>query len=125
MRKLFVSMILFLAITMIGCQKNNLDFSNDVSKIEVFEWESDTMMTTIDDNEVIDELVKKLNRANTSTTANMDYPLPDLRLIFFNNENEPVFEIGYYHEMMNLGVKGRYLDVEKDTMYQVEIPLNF
>lgn len=109
MKKLFVLMILLLTIVMIGCQNNNLPFSDGVSKIEVYEWDSDVLITTIDNEAVIDELTKKLNRANTSSTANMDYPLPDNRLLFFNNENESVFEIGYYRDIVSLGVKGRYL----------------
>ena len=83
------------------------------------------LITTIDDGAVIDKLTKKLNRANTSSTANMDYPLPDNRLLFFSNENKSIFEIGYYHDIVNLGVRGRYLDVESDTMYKVKFPLKF
>lgn len=121
--KKFLFLILLLSVSLIGCQSNILNLSQNISSIDVYEWDGDTLVTSIEDNELIDELIEELNSANTASTADMDYPLPEYELIFKNDENEDVFKIGYYNEVMNLGVKGRYLDVNEDIMYQVDITL--
>lgn len=123
MMKKILFLILVLLVSLIGCQSNNLNLSQNISTIDVYEWGEDALVTSIEDNELIDELVEELNSANTASTANMDYPSPEYELIFKNDENEDVFKIGYYNEVMNLGVKGRYLDVNQDIMYQVDIKL--
>jgi len=118
-----------LPVSLMGCHpnniSNNLNLTEDISSIEVYEWDSDVFVTTIEDHELINELIKELNSASTYSTANMDYPLPDNELIFKNDDNKNIFRIGYYHEVVNLGVKGRYLDVQEDIMYQVELKLPF
>jgi len=49
--------------------------------------------------------------------------LPDFGLIFINDENKDIFRIGYYNDVMNLELKGFYLDVNEDIMYKVELQL--
>jgi len=126
-KKSFWFFTFLLSISLIGCHSNylsnNLNLTEGIFSIEVYEWDNDTLVNTIKDNELIDGLVKKLNSAKTYSTADMDYPLPDYELIFKNNKQEDIFSIGYYNEVVNLGVKGRYLDVREDIMYQVEFQL--
>lgn len=127
-RLLFLIFLLFVSV--IGCQKvnhlsNNLNLTENISSIEVYDWDSHTLRTTINDTELITKLVNQLNSAKTYSTADMDYPLPDYKLIFKDDDNEDLFSIGYYNEVMNLGVKGRYLDVNEDILYQVELQLPY
>lgn len=123
--KNYLFLFLVLLVSLIGCQSNNLNLPQNVSSIEVYEWDENTLFTTIEDSELIDDLVEELNRAKTASTADMDYPLPEYELIFKNGENEEVFRVGFYNEVVNLGVKGRYLDVNEDIMYQVDLKLPF
>lgn len=117
-----ISVLLLLPFILIGCQNNNLHLSKDVSNIEVYKWNSEELVVTIDDKEFIDELVKELDNAKTGSTANMDFESPDFEL-HFKNENETLLEIGYYKKVMNLDVEGRYWDYSEDTMYNVELQL--
>ncbi|WP_096154140.1 MULTISPECIES: hypothetical protein [Bacillus] len=45
------------------------------------------MITTIDDKEFFEELVKELDNANTHSTAHNDWALPDYKLIFKINKS--------------------------------------
>jgi len=124
-RLLFSALIMF--VSLIGCHsdylKNELNLTEEITIIEIYIWDDDILVATIEDKELINKLIKKLNSARTYSTANMDYPLPDYKLVFKNNEQKDIFTIGYYNEIANLGVKGRYLDVRKDVMYEVELRL--
>lgn len=126
-KKSLLFLVFLLSVSLIGCQINNLtndlNLTVDISSIEIYEWDRDTAVKTIEDTELIAELVKELNNAKTYSTADMDYPLPDYELILKHVEDEAVFRIGYYNEVVHLGVKGRYLDVSEDIMYQVELQL--
>ncbi|GGM41342.1 hypothetical protein GCM10011351_29390 [Paraliobacillus quinghaiensis] len=121
-KSLFV--VLLLSFILIGCQNNNLNLSEDVSSIEVYEWSSEELMATIDDKEFINELVKELDNAKTGTTSNMDFESPDFRL-HFKSGNETLFEMGYYKKVINLDVEGRYWDFSEDIMYNSELQLPF
>lgn len=108
----------------ISCQSHSdLNLTEHISSIDVYQWDETTLLMTIDDPKLITELVKLLNRANTDSTANMGYPLPDYKLIFKDSNDQRVLTLGYYVEIVNLGVKGRYIDVPEDIMYQVDLQL--
>lgn len=96
MKKGLLSLVFLFSVSLIGCHSNvlsnNLKLPEDLYILEVYEWNSDTLVTTINDNELIDKLVKKLNSAKIYSTANMDYPLPDYELVFKNNEEEGYFQ---------------------------------
>lgn len=62
-----------------------------------------------------------MNGAKTASTARIDFELPAYELAFKNKDDEEVFTIGYYIEVVNLGVAGRYWDVNEDLMYEVVI----
>jgi hypothetical protein len=117
-----ISVLLLLSFVLIGCQNNNFNLKQNVTNIEVYDWDTKELITTTSDKEFIEELVNKLNNANTGSTANMDFRSPDYKLLFKNDE-ETVYEIGYYNQVMNLSVNGRYLDFSEDVMYGVELPL--
>ena len=119
--KLYLILIpLFLPLS--GCQ-NNTVFEGSITGIEVYKWDSDILVTTIDDEQIIEKLVNQLNSARTKSTENMDYELPDYQLVFIT-DNKNVFEIGYYNELTNLFIMdSRYLKVDKDLMYGVDIKL--
>ncbi|MUV37981.1 hypothetical protein JNUCC1_01789 [Lentibacillus sp. JNUCC-1] len=128
MKKSILFLVILLSVSVIGCQdvnhiSNQLNLTEDIPSIEVYKWDMDTLHTTIKDPELIMNLVKELNIARTYSTADMDYPLPDYKLVFKDGDNGELFQIGYYKEVVKLGVKGRYLDVSEDIMYQVELQL--
>jgi hypothetical protein len=121
-KSISVLLLLLLFFVLIGCQNYNFNLNKNVTNIEVYDWETKELITTISDKEFIEELVNKLNNTNTGSTANMDFRSPDYKLLFKNDE-ETVYEIGYYNQVMNLSVKGRYWDFNGDVMYGVELPL--
>lgn len=113
---------IFLFIISSSCSNSNLNLDEDVTHIEVYNYDEDTLVDTIEDKEFIDKLVKKLDKATTHTTANMDLELPEYKMIFKNGEKE-VFAIGYYKEVMLLEIKGRYWKTDEDLIYGVELEL--
>ena len=119
--KLFLILTsLFLLLT--GCQ-NNTDIEGSITSIEVYNWDSDILVTTIDDKQIIKKLVNQLNSARTKSTENMDYELPDYQLVF-KSDSKNEFEIGYYKDLTNLFIMdSRYLKVDKDLMYGVDMKL--
>ncbi|GGA90354.1 hypothetical protein [Ornithinibacillus halotolerans] len=123
MKRGVLFVILFLIISLVGCQNKNLDLTEEIMSIEVYVWKDNSFVTTIEDKEWIDELIEELNKAITHSTADMDYPSPDYKLIFKNAQDEDVFQIGYFIEVVKLGVKGRYVDVYEDVMYKVDLKL--
>lgn len=118
-----ISILLLFSFVLIGCQKSNLNLSDDVTSIEVYEWGSEELIATIDEKEFIEELVKKLDSARTASTASMDFESPDFDLHFNNNYGETLFKLGYYKKVMNLDVEGRYIDFSEDIVYNVELEL--
>ncbi|NIK11714.1 DUF5301 domain-containing protein [Alkalibacillus almallahensis] len=119
----FASALLFFTFILIGCQNNNLDLNEEVTSIEVYEWDSEEIVATIDDQEFIEELVKELDSAKTASTAEMSIARgPDYE-VHFNNNGQTLFQINYYKEVMNLGVEGRYQNFSEDIMYNVELRL--
>lgn len=115
--------ILLFSMLLVGCHSNDL-FKEKVDSIEVYEAESDTLATTITDRTLIDSLVDNLETAETSSTANMDLPLPEYNLLFLNEEGAVLQEFGYYIEEKNHGVIGRYWNNDTDTHYNVTTKLD-
>src|SRR5699024_8897728 len=97
---------LFLA-SLVSCSNENLGLSDDVSRIEIYVYNEVKVMDEIKDKEQIDKLVNALDIARTASIANLDFELPDYKLFFKNEAGEELFMIGYYKEVVNLGVEGR------------------
>ncbi|RLQ91426.1 hypothetical protein [Planomicrobium sp. Y74] len=95
----------------------------EVTEIEVRSWHGEVYITTIDDKELIEELVHDLENAEINSTANVDWAGPDYKLLFKNGE-EVLYELGYVDEEMNFGegATGRYWE-ESDQLYKVDIGL--
>ncbi|MFS0673582.1 hypothetical protein [Ornithinibacillus sp. 179-J 7C1 HS] len=119
--KLIYILLLF-SFVLMGCQNNNLNLSDDVTSIEVYEWDSKEQVATIDDKGFIEELVKDLDNARTHSTANIDWAMPDYKLLF-KHDSEVLFEIGYCKDEQNFGngAVGRYW--ESDKLYEVSTKL--
>ena len=119
-----ISVILLLSLILIGCQNNNLNLTNDVTSIEVYEWDSEKLIDTIDDKEFIEELVKELDNARTHSTENIDWAMQDYKLLFKHN-GEVLFEIGYCKDIQNFGngAEGRYWEFDKHYEVSTKLPL--
>jgi hypothetical protein len=119
-----ISVILLLAVILIGCQNNNLNLSNDVTRIQVYEWDSEKLIATINDKDFIEALIKELDNAKTHSTANIDWSLPNYKLLF-KHDSEVLYEIGYCKDILNFGngAVGRYWEFDK--LYEVSTELLF
>ncbi|UTR10363.1 hypothetical protein MM300_21235 [Evansella sp. LMS18] len=113
----------FVLLVLAGCLNNNLDLSEEVTSIEVYEWDSEELVAIIDDKEFIDQLLKELDNARTSSTENMDIPMPDYNLMLKNNE-KVLYEIGYYKEVMNFGIEGQYWEFDRLFGVKLELPID-
>lgn len=119
--KIIIIMLLTI-IVIVGCQKSNVAMEENINKIEVLDWHNDEYIATITDENFIKDLQEQFASAKTSSTAAVDFVSPDYKLLFKRDE-EITLEIGYYHQIMNLGVEGRYWDFKKDRMYGVSLEL--
>lgn len=104
---------------LVSCSNNNLQLDEEVSIIEIYEFHSNTLIDTIEDKDFIDELIKQLNKAKTKSTETLDFELPEYELLFKDNQGKEIYKIAYYVEEVNLGVKGRYWNEEKELIFQV------
>ncbi len=124
MRK--ITPLLLLAIVLAGCQDNNLNMKEDVTSIEVYACckKDGDLIKEITDKALIDDLVKDLKKADTGTTANLDFLPPEYEL-YFKTDDEVVYEMGYFTEVKDLDLDGRYWDFNNDRMYSVdhELPI--
>ncbi|WP_076558176.1 hypothetical protein [Salimicrobium flavidum] len=115
-------LLLFLSI-LVGCQNDNLNLNHeDVTSIEVYEWDSEKLVASIEDEGFIEELVTELDQAGTASTANMDFQSPNYE-VHFNNNEETLLKLGYFKESMDLGVEGRYLGLAEGIFFNVETRL--
>lgn len=120
---LFIALLSLIMLT--GCQSNDLfgDEADNVASIEVRTYDSDELVTTITDVSFIETLVQELESANSASTANMDIPNPDYRLLFMDSDDMVIQEIGYYTEEKDFGVVGRYLASDLHLAVTTELPI--
>ncbi|WP_142752161.1 hypothetical protein [Neobacillus piezotolerans] len=118
------SLILIFSLVLIGCQNKNLNLGKSVTEIKVVTWgETEEFVTSIKDEEFIRELIDKLNKAKTVTTANADMEMPDFKLYFKHNK-EVIYEIGYFKRVMgHNGILGQYWDTKKIYDVILELPI--
>ncbi|WP_226036838.1 hypothetical protein [Aquibacillus saliphilus] len=124
MKYKFLIMLLLVTFILIGCQSpedntSELDLKKKtITHIEVRSWESEELITTIDNQTFIDDLIIQISDSKHSSTATMDFRSPDYKMTFIN-EQEMVYQLGYYLKAMNLGVIGRYWDFKQDQQIGV------
>lgn len=116
---------LFIIMVLTGCRSNDLfgDEAENVTSIEVRDHDSDEFITTITDSSFINSLVEELEYANSSSTAMMDIPNADYRLLFLDSEDIIIQEIDYYIEEIDFGVVGRYHASDLHLAVTTELPL--
>lgn len=129
--KLFV-VILLAAYFLSACQtqgaqtqevsKEDPPFSDSITSIEIYGFQNGELVSKIEDKKFIKKLIGELNEAETAYTGTMDFEDPDYRLRFQQDE-KTVFQLGYFKEMMELGVNGHYLDYENEYLYEGELKL--
>lgn len=130
---LFLISMLFLS----ACQSNatgseevkeptaNFEINKEVTEIEVYTMDDNEYVTTIEDQELIQQLVRALESAEINTTYAVDWAGPDYNLLFKHN-GEVLGEIGYCKEVVNLGegATGRYYEFEHLYKVDIELPLD-
>lgn len=129
--KLFV-VILLAAYFLSACQTQDVQtqevseedppFSDSITSIEIYGFQNGELVSKIEDKEFIKKLIGELNEAEAAYTGTMDFEDPDYRLRFQQDE-KTVFQLGYFKEMMELGVNGHYLDYENEYLYEGELKL--
>lgn len=116
--------VLLLAVILGGCQNNHVTALKDATSIEVYRWNSETLVATIDDQEFIENLEDELDRAETEGTETIDWAGPDFRLVFKSDDDDVLHEIGYCTEIQTftIGSEGRYWKQEKLFEVVTEVP---
>lgn len=120
-----LSVVLLLAVFLGGCQNNHVTALKDATSIDVYRWNSETLVATIEDQEFIESLEDELDGAETQGTETIDWEGPNYRLIFKAGDNV-LHEIGYCMDMQNFEAGregGRYWKPEK--LYEVETEVPF
>lgn len=109
-----------------GCRSNDLfgDESENVSSIEVRDYDANELVTVITDPQIIEPLVEELEHAYTGSTANMDLMNPEYLLLFLDSDDHIIQEFGYYIEELSLGVVGRYHSRELGALLSVTTELH-
>ncbi|MCF6138796.1 hypothetical protein [Pseudalkalibacillus berkeleyi] len=79
-------------------------------------------LSTINDQAFIIGLIEKLEDAEQSSTATMDFQDPDYKIIIKDNQ-KIINDLGYYEGAIKLGVEGRYLNQEEERLYAVTVKL--
>lgn len=120
-----ILLILISAFILAGCQNNNVITFTDATSIEVYDWNSDELVTTIEDEEFIKALEDELDHAETFSTETVDWGGPEYRLLFKKDDRE-LHEIGYSTEVLNfeVGGVGRYWKAGKVYAVETELPLD-
>ncbi|MEH7442974.1 hypothetical protein V7201_11770, partial [Bacillus sp. JJ1122] len=73
----FFSVFLIIFFVLIGCENNNLNLEEGVTKVEVYNWKDNVLIKTFEDASFIKKIVTKLNNANgkkISDTADVSAP---------------------------------------------------
>ncbi|RLQ91302.1 hypothetical protein [Planomicrobium sp. Y74] len=114
-----------MSIILSGCQNNNVSSFSDPDRIEVYDYSnSEELIATIEDQELIESLTEELDHAETHGTEAVDWGGPDYQLVF-KHEDKTVYEIGYDTDLLRLGVggEGRYSKHEKLFEVATELPI--
>ncbi|MFS0671674.1 immunoglobulin-like domain-containing protein [Ornithinibacillus sp. 179-J 7C1 HS] len=113
---------LFFVLCLAGCQQSSFLIEEDITEIEVVNWETEVLEMTITDQDFIQKLTEELSNADSVSTAKMDFIGRDYKL-FLKSGEEVVYQLGYNKEPMNMGVQGRYWDYGEELLYDVLLRL--
>src|SRR5699024_4599494 len=117
-----IVIVVALSLLLLSCFQKDVTYESSITSIEVYDWVETKLIQTIEDEGMIKQLQQSLEDVSTYSTANLDYPLPPYKLVFKDDE-ERVFFIGYYDEVVNLNGKGQFLDVQNDLLYGLEFSI--
>ncbi|MFZ3590109.1 hypothetical protein ACOI1C_12710 [Bacillus sp. DJP31] len=116
--KLILLLFLF-SIVLIGCQSNSLNLNEDVTKVEVYNWEDKKQIKSFEDTSLINSLVTKLNKAHGEKMSDTsDIAAPTYKIIFKNKEET----------MMRLGLsqsesEAYFTELDSEIMYIIDLAL--
>ena len=118
-------MLLFF-IPLVACQQpvSLISPETEVTFIEIVKWDTLEHVGYFDDLALIRKLVRELDRAETMSISNRNIAVPEYKLLFFEKEKgTKIYELGYYLEVMNIGLSGRFLDEKSEGILGVKIRL--
>ncbi|WP_100333847.1 hypothetical protein [Bacillus alkalisoli] len=118
-------LLLLFFVPLVACQQQVCLMSpeTDVTLIEIVKWDTMEHVAYLDDLALIRKLIRELDSAETLSIATRNIAAPEYKLLFFQQETK-LYELGYYLEVMNIGLSGRYLDYNSEGLYGVTIRLN-
>lgn len=124
MRKITFVILCISMISLIACKQNDLFDNETITLIKIQDWDEEVEINAITDENLINDLIEEIESAQTSSTADIDIPNPDYRLLF-TNDDRIVKELGYYTEEKEFnGTNGQFIDMETGIFYGVTIELS-
>ena len=119
-------LLLLVFVPLAACQQpvGLISSETEVTLIEVVNWDTLEHVGYMDDLALIRKLVRELDQAETISIANRNIDAPEYKLIFFEQEKK-LYELGYYLEVMDIGVSGRFLDEKSEGLLGVKIRLPY
>ena len=110
-------------IPLVACQQQVCLISpeTEVTLIEIVKWDTLEHVAYMDDLALVRKLIRELNSAETMSIDTRNIVAPEFKLLFFQ-ENTKLFELGYYREVLDIGLAGRYVG-ETEGLYGVIILL--
>jgi len=115
-RIVYVALLFFI---LIGCQNKSLNLDEDVTKINVYNWESEELIKSFEDTAFIELLVNKLNNAKAEKISDTsDIAAPPYK-ITFKNKTEILMELGLFQTEN----EARFIDIDNEIMYTVDITI--
>ena len=114
-----VALIFFI---LLGCQNKSLNLDEDVTKVDVYNWESEELIKSFEDTAFIESLVNKLNNAKGEKISDTsDIAAPPYK-ITFKNKTGILMELGLFQTES----EARFMDIDNEIMYTVDttIPID-
>ena len=119
-------LLLLIFVPLVGCQQpvGLLSSEKEVTLIEIVTWDTLEHVGYLDDLALIRKLVRELDQAENMSIANTNIAAPEFKLIFFEQETK-LYELGYYVELLDIGLAGRFLNESSEGLLGVKIRLPF
>lgn len=122
MMKIRIVSVALIFCILLGCQNKSLNLDEDVTRVDVHNWESEELIKSFEDTAFIESLVNKLNNAKGAAISDTsDIAAPPYK-ITFKNKTEILIELGLFQTEN----ESRFMDIDNEIMYTVDttIPID-